>query len=1119
MASPSPIGPKSAPVSTSPAAQASVNDQHGFEAASRSAQPPVPPSGANENQPAAPPEPVPVPVPAERQRQIGDWVDQQSDHSGGFLGIGGTDSSEKAREALAGRSALGPISVDERRVLADGMIERWEAGRGDGASGPARLVEALAEDPENRALVGERLAARAAEISRAIPPDEANQPAETWQQSATAHAFARNAVAASGGQDDPAAAGRLRTMVDRLGPEAAGDLARTLSEGTGPLGGDDLTRTIGALNAGFASEATSAFTQNAFARLPATAYADPAIRTEVSQALAREWHPDDATAAAGEAERLSGILATDQGQTLLGEGGPDGPALETRVNALATLRADPAINEAVLERTDDPWTNPAIISPSAQAGAQPYLDHRGDAPVALAGSDLDNTIGTAMGLPPAMPTSMSSAQAEAAAMQGAFSYYGSGEGAEPVKAISDQIRAIAGESPAQVTVLPVTYSDGRTGPVQVPLFRVNDPSGAERYVDNTGRRYDDFADWKTNNVLPPGTQVYPEDGHLTAEADGRVALGQGNTPKTVDSFGEHFTSALDTAALVGGIVAGGVLIVGTGGLATPAVVAGAGAVAAGAGAWGAYRSGSALVDRGEHGQSLNPVTDGEARGLWLNLGASVASVGAFGSATRLAQLGQAGRAVAPLEASLHGYAQAGAFTLDAAAIANQGVETAQNWDRMSGAERADSILQMGFWGIGAGVGMRAAGTHNPGDMFNPVKVRDGVLAANPPAVTRDPGLAGDAVKIDFDSATGVVQGIRAGPEASPADIALHQRTAQDIQRSLTLEGQLTRLFKGGTEPPPGTTGWAARQDIAKVRERLEARGRELEQPGLSPERRSEIEAANAVDRNHIDALSEEVSSFARNPNTATIDARNTKRLAVDDPVNQPRRLRTAEDVRAARDHLRNETVEIETETFKATWHLDGEGQLKVADAYITDLTHGKTRSSTESSLTSAVSREGGRGRTDEAKITNAKGNEVYDLTRVDDGGHGVGHRFFGDMGLANLFPQNARFNQQDFRMLEDDVASWLQAGAEVRYRVAVGDNPSFNKSARTENGWGEDHRPDKVFVEYQVFKPGDPPQAIAKKRFEFANETGASYQPLRDQFQAASDSDLQRMMRAQIFGQ
>ncbi|MGF3025694.1 DUF4781 domain-containing protein [Methylobacterium aquaticum] len=878
MASTASVAPRHAAPATPPKPAERPEEKQAFAPAAG-------PAGANENEPASQAAtesaiPPADPVSPERRAAIAGWVDAKSDQSGGVLGFGGTESSDKVRDALAGRSELGPLDAGEQRALADRMIARWEAGRGDGASGPARLVDALADDPDSRTLVGERLAARAAAITRETPFDP-DRPDGNWENRARAQGYANNAVRAAGQADDPAAPGRLRSMTEALGPEGAGGLARTLAGGDGltaggvvTAGGSPLVRTLEALEGGAPSEARSSVVQNAFAATPASAYADPAMRRAMGAALAREWNPDDAGAAARDAERLTGILATDQGRRLLGAGGEDGPPLETRVNALATVRADSAVTGAVLERTDDPWTNPAIIAPSAQASARQYRDARGDAPVALAGTDLDNTVGTAMGLPPALPPGTDPAAAEAAAARGAFNFYASGDAAEPVKAVADQIRAIAGDGPANVTVLPVTYSDGTTGPVQLPLFRVTDPSGAERYVDNTGRAYDDFEDWRTNNALPPGTQVYPEGGHLAAGPDGRVALGQGNTPKTVDTFGEHVAGILDKAALVGGIVAGGVLIVGTGGLATPVVV-GATAVAVGAGAWGAYRSGSELLDRGQHGQSLNPVTDAEARGLWLSLGANVASLGAFGSAARLSQLGQAGRAVAPLEASLHGYAQAGAFALDTAAVADQGIATARNWDRMSGEERATSILQMSFWGVGAGVGLRASGTRNPGDMFNPVTLRDAILAANPPPVAVDASLPGNAAKIDVDPATGVVRGVRHAPGASAEDIRLHTETAQAIQRGVTLEGQIDRLFRRTGEPGPGSVGHNARIDIGKINERLASQARALEDPALDGRTRAQIEADVDADRAYIDQLSEKVASFVRDPADATVDGPST----------------------------------------------------------------------------------------------------------------------------------------------------------------------------------------------------------------------------------------------------
>jgi hypothetical protein len=680
-----------------------------------------------------------------------------------------------------------------------------------------------------------------------------------------------------------------------------------------------------------------------------------------------------------------------------------------------------------------------------------------------------------MGMPPVIPQGTDPAQAEAGAARGQFSYFGTGDNAEAVKKVTDQIRSVAGDGSANVAVVPVTYSDGKTGPVQLPLFRVTDPSGAERYVDNTGRRYDNFDDWRTNNQLPPGTQVYPENGHLTAGPDGKVALGQGNTPKTVDTFGEHLTSFLDKAALVGGIVAGGVLIVGSGGLATPAVLGAAGAVAAGAGAWGAYRSGSELVDRDQHGQSINPFTDSDARGLWLNLGASVASVGAFGSAARLAQLGKAGEAVAPLEASLHGYVQAGSFALDTAATANQGIETARNWDKMSPGDRAQSILQMGFWGVGAAAGMRASGTRNPGDMFNPIKVRDNILAANPPGVTADPSLQGNAVKIDYDPATGVVKGIRHGPEATPDDIALHQRTAQNIQRSLTLEGQVKQLFSGGNEPPPGTVGWAARQDIAKVQERLGTRIKQLDEPGITPAKRAEIEQANAVDQQHLDELSNEVSSFARDPDSATIDARNTKRkrVADDGVAPTPKRTSGGYDIEAERAKLPVGETTREVGGNKVVYYVNKDHNPTQVDLYLTEIPPSKKRSSAENKMTAEVGKSGGRPRTTREER--------------DNGGHIAGFQFLHEQGLINQFPQNEDFNQRVFNEIDGEVRQWVESGAHVHthFTIGEGDTPATRV-------WGG-KRPSVVTVEYEVTDPKTGEVIYKQPVTKFQNEAGQDY--------------------------
>jgi hypothetical protein len=1033
-------------------------------------------------------QPADLPAPEEgpgeaRRREIDAWVENDSDHSGGFLGFGGTDSRDKVVGALGGESTLGPVDRPEQAYLVDRMLDRWAEGRGDGPGGAYNLATNLGDRPELRGVVAERFALRAGEMNRAV----ANRnPDESWRERAQANALADSAVTTLSGPayDEPQDLGPLREMVTGLPPQAAGDFARALA--TDPnapaMGGSPmLSRTLQALNEGPATEATSAFVQNAFAAASLTDYGQMSggLPEQLGRALAREWHPDDAALRDVEAGRLIDILNTSQGRQLFAASGT--VPLEARVNALARLRLDPGITADTLEATDDPWTNPAIIRPEAQDIARQYLTGRGDALQRLAGSDLDNTVGFAMGLPPAVPDGTSPADAEAGAARGQFSYYGSGDNAATVHAVTDQIRAVAGNDAPNVTVLPVTYSSGETGPVQLPLFRVADASGTERFVDNTGRRYDSFQDWRENNKLPPGHMTYPEGGHLTADESGAVRLGEGNTPETVDTFGEHLSSALDTAALVGGVIAGGVLIVGSGGLATPVVV-GAGAVAVGAGAWGAYRSGSELVDRSQHGQSLNPLEDAQARNLWLNLGASALSVGAFGSAARLAQLGRAGRAIAPLEASAHGYLQASAAIVDTAAIANQGVDLARNWNEMSGGERATALLSMGFWATATVAGARATGSR-PGDMFNPVTIRDNVLRSLPPGVRPDATLPGNEVRIDYDPETGVVQGIRHGPQATQADIDLHVATVQNIQRSLTLEGQLAAFAADHGEPPPGTLGWAAQIDIGKVRERMGQRAAELNDPNLSPARRAELNQANEVDRQHLDELAADVESMVRDPAHANIAARNTQ-FAERDTAAGRQQLPVGATTRTVGDDpaTRNEV----------TWTVNGDHETVRADATIRHIPPKKERPSEENELTANVGHEGGR---------------TGEFPANDNGGHIIGYQFLHDQGLVNMFPQNSQFNQHVYTQFETEMRQWVEAGGEVRVKVEIG-----TRGANGELQWGGS-RPDNVEVTYEVVNP-DTGEMVYRNFARFRNEQEQSFSGFEETVSA--NPDVARTRRGKI---
>jgi DNA/RNA non-specific endonuclease len=73
----------------------------------------------------------------------------------------------------------------------------------------------------------------------------------------------------------------------------------------------------------------------------------------------------------------------------------------------------------------------------------------------------------------------------------------------------------------------------------------------------------------------------------------------------------------------------------------------------------------------------------------------------------------------------------------------------------------------------------------------------------------------------------------------------------------------------------------------------------------------------------------------------------------------------------------------------------------------------------------------------------------------DDAGHMIGHRFMGDQGENNLFPQQGNFNKGAYKKLENEWADWIDRGCTVKVNVEL--------------SGGTSDRPDEVAVSYEVF--------------------------------------------------
>jgi hypothetical protein len=634
--------------------------------------------------------------------------------------IGGMDADQ------AGRFADALSNVFSSNVLARAITGAAQAP--DSAGTDAFLAQAFTrmdtddaqilhawmdENPALRPELSQAFAQRAA----ALMADPSQHPEGAAGAEWRASEFARMAVDMAG-RDDRAA---LRGLVDQLSPAHAAAFAKALAHDSDHR---SLLSVQQAINAEpLSSEGDIAFTQAAIANVNADHFRDGGTlgigaheRTDMAEAygtaMTRIIAPQvDAAEGTPEfnalQERLAGLLGTRQGRDVLlqtsGSLGqlPEDVRGQVRAEAIAVVAMTQSLDAAAMQRgaqdgttTESGWTAPAFVQALASF----------------------RTIGGGQ-LPP--PTAEQQAQ---------------------INSVRD---GMGGGGTATVEFLPVQYSSRETGAVMMSIAVVRDADGREVIVDGQGFRYDGFEQWRTENRLPPGVMTY---GNRDA-ANGGPLLVTDNTPQTIDSDGERVADFFDKAALVGGIVAGGVLIIGSGGLATPVVVA-AGATVVGAAVWTGGRSAADLIDRNQHGQNVGDLGNAEIRAQWLNLGASVLGLGAGAAGIGVRVLGQAGASASTVNAAATGATR---LTLAANFIdmtaATDGVMQAVSNPNLRPEDRAQMAASAVFW-----VGMATLSTGGrPVDMFNAGALRNQILGpyapgaapAAAPDVTLPPRPAND----------------------------------------------------------------------------------------------------------------------------------------------------------------------------------------------------------------------------------------------------------------------------------------------------------------------------------------------------------------------------------------
>ena len=245
----------------------------------------------------------------------------------------------------------------------------------------------------------------------------------------------------------------------------------------------------------------------------------------------------------------------------------------------------------------------------------------------VSGDSVNNAVGSAMGHPPGVDVPADPEAFEAlmqSAANGEANLYAGNEVVDTIAGgIAEATKDMGGDlaQPVSITSLPVQFSNEGTGPVSLQVFRV-ELEGESRLVDNQGRVYENFDDWKSSNVLPAGMVTYRDgmrsDGALVTEV----------THAVVDTGWERLGQVADVAALAGGVAASGVILFASAGTATP-LVAGAWGVALGSAAYSGSKAAMSLHDRHSHGQTLN-LSDPEARAAWFDVVASAATVGGAG---------------------------------------------------------------------------------------------------------------------------------------------------------------------------------------------------------------------------------------------------------------------------------------------------------------------------------------------------------------------------------------------------------------------------------------------------------------------------------------------------------
>ncbi|MED5622312.1 LWXIA domain-containing protein [Ideonella sp. BN130291] len=396
---------------------------------------------------------------------------------------------------------------------------------------------------------------------------------------------------------------------------------------------------------------------------------------------------------------------------------------ESTQTNLANAKSQELLASLGTAKQDDPGSLWALFSKDDNATtlAQPMMNQYhlqyGDTAHAMSGTYLDNIVGMTLGMKPSVDlASLSPQERERVLHEQAL--FG-GEDMERIGKVSDKLGEASDEvggdkgSP-HVALLPVVWGSKDVGMTTTTLYRVDGAKG-EKFVDDQGNIYDDWHEYRYENGLPPTDSkiVLPKDGHLKVDDSGNVITETGKA--SLETGWDKFKREWHMDYVVAGVtIVGGVLVDAAGILTMPIGVGvglevlGTSMIVAGIG-YGAYEAGHDLVKLADHGQSLNPITNSQARMDMIMLGSSVLAGGAVKAgfqasmASRTALSAErAGMTDASLAArgAAQGYRSTAmklgipAAVAGVEPMAEQSVMAAANWDKMTDTEKSQYWQQM-----------------------------------------------------------------------------------------------------------------------------------------------------------------------------------------------------------------------------------------------------------------------------------------------------------------------------------------------------------------------------------------------------------------------------------------